>query len=446
MTRWDEIERLVHDRIDGLTSAADDAKLDAILAADPELSRRARELHDVVAGLRSLDREQAPADFTRRVMDRVEATRGASARHWTWRMAGPALMAAAAIVVAALWIGRGDLTPPTLEASAPVGSRDVWSESAPAPADEKPTGRPVPGAVVEPNGGEPPGRAEGEVGLGFVGRSTGSDAVLDALTTALRDHAFRSELGDVSKEDGDEAANDVVPAAPVPAMRNTDRMPTGDDGTDAGDAVRVILLRRSTAERKQKSAERSSTGGIAPRGPRDPFAELLPPDEFTGGNGRKAKYRDPKNAADTAGSDALSALAATHAERLRDVALDDAEFATLLRAASDGGYDAFELDPVSIGTSTAAATPAATVAEDVEKAEDARVEKDATDAKEQSKAALDTAEHDALLGEGPLRWLPIALPSATEADRRGAGADIALKRDQPGRPRRRTIVVLASDG
>ena len=77
MTRWDEIERLVHDRIDGLTSAADDAKLDAILAADPELSRRARELHDVVAGLRSLDREQAPADFTRRVMDRVEATRGA---------------------------------------------------------------------------------------------------------------------------------------------------------------------------------------------------------------------------------------------------------------------------------------------------------------------------------------------------------------------------------
>lgn len=442
MTHWDDIERLVHDRIDGIASAADEAKLDAILASDPELARRARELTDVVAGLRSLDREQAPADFTRRVMDRVESARGGAARRWSWRMAGPALMAAAAIVVAALWIGRSDLTPPTLEAQAPVGSRDVWSEPPAAPASKA---KPMPGAAIESKREEAPERFDDDIAtLGFVGRPKGEsadpDPVLDALSAALRDHARVLELDDVSKEDADEATNDAVP--PVPAERDDDRARADADGEDAGAAVRVILLRRSAVERKQKSVDKSPTAGGAPRGPFDGFDGLLPADQSTGGHGRKAKYRAPKNASDPAGSDALSALATTHAERLRDVELDDAELATLLRVASERGYDAFELDPASIGTSAAPAPSAAPVAE---AAEEAGSEKDATDTKGQNKAADDFAGQAVRRGEVPLRWLPLPSPTDAGADTREASAETAMKKAVRELPRRRTIVVLAAD-
>lgn len=433
MTHWDDIERLVHDRIDGLTSAADEAKLAAILASDPELARRACELTDVVTGLRSLDREQAPADFTRRVMDRVASARGASARGWTWRMAGPALMAAAAIVVTALWIGRGDRMPPTLEASAPAGSRDVWSESAAAPASKA---KSMPGATIESKREEAPGRFDDDTAtLGFVGRpqdeSAEPDPVLDALTTALRDHARVLELDDAAKDDLDESESDAAPPAPAAPARNVDRPQARDDGENESEAVRVILLRPAAIERKQKPLGQSRAGAAKV----SVLDGLLPPTSIPGGLGGKAKSGESKNrteSARSAASDALRTLASTHAARLRDVELDDAALAAFLRAANEKGYDAFELDPASIE----AAAPSAV---------DAPREKDAADGKDQSKAAETSVERDVVRGVGALRWLPIPSPTDAAADAREVGTEAVMKKAVRERPRRRTIVVLAAE-
>lgn len=344
MTEWNDIERLVHDRIDGSTTPADDAKLDAALASDPELARRARELVELVDGLRGLDRERAPTDFAQRVMQRVDAARLGGRRGWNWSALGPALMAAAAIVVAAVWIGRDDTMPPTLGARAPAVEEAVANDAAPpAAAAPKKSDRPLPGGTEAK-----PAPAPSAPAAGFLSGGAPDDAVLDALESALQrnvwdfgvasDDALKDEE---AKDDRDEASVEKSAVDPVSST-------TAD--SESADDVRIVLLRRGASERKQRGVAARTDE----RGSSRALEDLLPAPLSSDASERSdlaAKRGDSKSqTAPTDGeeSDRWSELAQRHADRVRDVALDDDALAALIERARERGFVALELDDESL--------------------------------------------------------------------------------------------------
>ena len=67
----DDILRLIQEDIDGALPESDRTRLHAILSADPEAHRLHADLKRIGSAIASMPPVQAPADFTRKVMDRL---------------------------------------------------------------------------------------------------------------------------------------------------------------------------------------------------------------------------------------------------------------------------------------------------------------------------------------------------------------------------------------
>jgi hypothetical protein len=419
MTEWNDIERLVHDRIDGALSAADTAKLEALLARDPALAQRARELAAMVRDLRSLADESAPPDFARRVMARVEVVQAPRQSRSAWRAGLPAALAAAAMIVAALWVGRGSMMPPTLTAEAPAQFRDASDDAASDAIRNSKRKAGAPKAVAADDGVElkrDDRTASPEPGFMAGAReerteaAAPSDALLDALASTLRDGALvrgidASEV-EVSKLEESELPG-AVPSTDSPkAQADALHWSKADGDDDADSAPRVILLRRVAVDDKRRGSARNGLDGAAA------LDALLPPAERS-----NAAYKEtaksapsPANEANDAKPDALVALVRANESRMRDVALDDAALEELLDRARGTGFDAFALD-----TSAFAGTS-----------------KDAEASREEDAEAPARAS--------ALRWIPLNARSQSATPPPAGGQLKSAKREAP--PRRRTILIL----
>jgi anti-sigma factor RsiW len=201
MTKTDAREALSA-YIDGELPADQAGALEALLASDQELATELQELRDVVSELGSLPQIEAPEGFFAAVMSRVEAgesgavdgagevvdfdaerRRIAAIREAAdaaeepeqtgnvvfggWWIKGPAIVAAAALLVIGLGqiIVAPDQGPPSMMAAAPRASSGPALATAPAP-----TGLATGDGIVD--AGPPPlglGDSSPEVAVGFAG-------------------------------------------------------------------------------------------------------------------------------------------------------------------------------------------------------------------------------------------------------------------------------------
>lgn len=264
MTKTDAREALSA-YIDGELPTDQAGALEALLASDQELATELQELRDVVSELGSLPQIEAPEGFFAAVMSRVEAgesgavdgsgevvdfdaerRRIAAIREAAdaaeepeqtgnvvfggWWLKGPAIIAAAALLVIGLGqiIVAPDQGPPSMMAAAPRASSGPALATAPAP-----TGLATGDGIVD--AGPPPlglGDSSPEVAVGFagsaappapaarrsgiqVGRGSTQPAGVYAAEYELSDSGTEAEEEAVAGADG-EMAPEPEPQLPEP--------------------------------------------------------------------------------------------------------------------------------------------------------------------------------------------------------------------------------------
>jgi len=326
MTKTDAREALSA-YIDGELPADQVASLEAVLAEDEELAGELRALRDVVGELASLPEIEAPEGFLGAVMARVEAgetgdvegedgvidfdaerrriaaikeaaaadseqDRPANVVSLGWWLKGPAIVAAAALLV----IGLGRLVippdpgPPAMMAAAPRASSGPALAEAPAP-----TGLAAGDGLAE--AGEPPlglGEPSPEVAVGFAG----SPAARPASPPAARKSAERRSGIRVADDRTDRPAG--VYAAEYEIAE--------EGGTEAGEAVASAdFAPQPDGDADPKLAEPDDPDGVSLAEPDDPDGAIgeeeasAPMDDMAFG---LAPKRSAAKAADESDADA----------------------------------------------------------------------------------------------------------------------------------------------
>ncbi len=290
MTKTDAREALSA-YIDGELPADQAASLEALLARDEELAGELQDLRDVVAELGSLPEIPAPEGFLGAVMARVEAgesgevgdddvvdfeaerRRIAALREAAdadeeperptnvvllgWWLKGPAIVAAAALLV--IGLGRvmiaPDEGPPEMMAAAPRASSGPALTEAPAPTGLA-AGDAIADAGVAPLG---LGESSPEVAVGFAGsaRPASPTPAARPASATQRRSGIRVARDQTSRPDGVYAADYEL---------------ADEGGTEAGEAVASAdgFAPQPDGDADPKLAEPDDPDGVSLAEPDDP--------------------------------------------------------------------------------------------------------------------------------------------------------------------------------